>query len=140
MTDYSTLTDDELNRAVAERLGWRLADTNVPNLYAAIINPQGEQTGMLKLASDGVRHALVDGQRWPQYATSIDAAAALDFDDWKLIIRVDGEKLEITVLSGSTRLLPIIIEAHRKDFARTLAAAWLRYKDATVSLESVDKE
>lgn len=126
---YTDMTDAALNRRVAERLGWRLEATAFPNLYATVINPDGYRTGTVKLASDGISHALVDGKWWDSWATSIDAAAALDFGD--AIARVvvtlvkDGAKGEAhSAVNGR-----VIVDYFDPSESRMRTILWLMYKD-----------
>jgi hypothetical protein len=125
--DYAAMTDGELNREVAERLGYRAAETQ-PNhweLYypggVKAIQARDEQTLWTEATGVG---------RWnciPHYATDLNDVAALDFGVWIVTLVIHaGNDVEVELLTPAGKQV-YVLDA-REARARTIA--WLLYKDA----------
>lgn len=109
MTDYAALTDEQLNRAVAERQGYVRFEQfryNDWRMYDAM-------------------------DKWtlmPSWASSIDAAAALDFGG-RFVTIIYGNRKTVQVASPDG--LAAYIEQDTRPEARLRTEAWLAYMDAT---------
>lgn len=137
MTDYSTLTDAELNKLVAQRLGWREATLTddlfdehkhalVMRGWACLLRPDGTLYG-IDLDINKLWAYLFENEAFP--ATDLNAAAALDFGECVLSILVYPYNHVSLIVSRS---INDYVTSVRGDMglARAICEAWLRYRDA----------
>lgn len=110
MTDYSTLTDKQINLEVARRLGWKHRPDSEYDVF--YVTPSESIVSILDYA----------------WSTDLNAAAALDFGDAiiSIVIRRETVEIEVMLANGDT----LRTDYARERLARAISEAWLLYRDA----------
>ena len=138
MSDYSAMTDAQINRLVAERLGYtvRKGDT-YPNpwppkgrvvryWHVTIPGFEGEQTYSIAVDVDPWDW-LFDESICKQWATDNNAAAALDFGGHTVQIDLYPNSATAKVLRKDGGIMIYEVAAN---MARAISIAWLAFMDA----------
>ena len=132
ITPYEAMSDDELNHAVCEALGWRVtcerqdSDDGLSWWRVAICNPQGKLQAELWDASRFSRdEAIADAWRampYPDYARDLNAAWELRalMSDWA------------TSIGAQAPYSP-------QDAARSICCAFLLWRDKGEYARAVEK-
>lgn len=115
MSDYATMTDEQLNAEVARRRGQKVVHVDNDDLRR-FVNGRGWLWDFVELPNG-------ECEEIPQVATSIDAAAALDFGERRLSIHIEPTGLVLVAYDPVN-----YIRDTSESRARTIA--WLLYMDA----------
>lgn len=130
MTDYSALTDKELDKLVAERLGWRIEQLTVHAglSWHQVFTPDG--TPILRETAYGTKNAwpLYElDTTYPAYSTDANAALALI----KSIFRLEtGRAAGDRVIWRANAALDEAFWVTADTPARAIVLAWLAWQDA----------
>ena len=124
MSKYAEMTDDEMKKWTAARLGYRIVSdkdyTFVPPLTVYFMRgplPEGERLGMPEREPELVLQYAPD---WP---TSADAALPL-IADYNADIRLGGEGARVRLYALAT-----VFESVHPLLARAICEAWLAMTD-----------
>lgn len=121
MTDYSQMSDGELNRRVLMHLGYRAVNDSK---VWSIADPNGELMGAYR-----TEESAWNSQRHLEWATNLNAAAALDFGEHTLTITLEGNEARVNVSDPLAFTVADATLPHEK-LARAICEAWLMYGDA----------
>lgn len=126
MTDYADMTNEQINLVVAQRLGYTVAQRDE---WWHVIKPSGQKAG------SGYRQPEIAWKKWcaiERWTTDLNAAAALDFGEWELmIIRRSYMDNPVSVhVSGAPAGYSTTLEVQHTSEPRARTIAWLLYMDA----------
>lgn len=117
MSDYGKMTDDELRRVIAERLGW--TEIEEVSYWAEGYDFTAEQK---TLTGKRGMHSDIPVPDWPQ---SVDAALTLPLKPkqrWMVVQVVGGKTWYASIIDISAR-------AEAIEPARAICEAWLQMMD-----------
>jgi hypothetical protein len=150
MTNYETMTDDELRCEIAERLGWQMRDTTHAlgeqyrdrRYQVTLYDPSGNDRRHIDDYRDNCTPKGLMEQLWnltmceniiPNWAQDANAALTLIFAEKEAEIVIDEESIVFK---------PVYYHYHSEGYrqacrgewpqtiARALTIAWLRWQDA----------
>jgi hypothetical protein len=112
MTEYAELTNDEINREIAGRLGWMYLGWIGSRLYGVMPGPDMDSG-----------HRTV-----PNWAGSVDAALGLpvDYEENCVSLQKSPGQEWCHIIEGRRQYW----EGWNEDAARAISESWLRYDDA----------
>jgi len=133
--DYAALDDDALNRAIAERVGWRVvAGTDYGDEYGPcfnIVDPNGRIVAWDR-SETGVKNFWY-GNEVPRYSTDLNAAWTLLADSGQAVgveeyIGPDGISRAQAYVDDLARVYRAFSPLRKP--SRACCYAWLAYDDA----------
>jgi hypothetical protein len=135
---YSEMSNEELKRVIAERLGWKVeqwvdSDGNPVNTHSAT-SPDGKQARCCSIGEHTTYDDALRCETIPQWPTSTDAALGLLGANENLALAIDGNSVCAVVTDEPASKRNLDYECGASDYqgrvARTICLAWLAWSDA----------
>lgn len=129
---YADMSDEQLNRVVAERLGWGIKE--IPREgWCYVVPHNGKEVIMLRgfLSAERLEADPRMSEMLKKWASDNNAAAALDFGEYVLSIIVYGNRRTVQV--ANPERLAAYIEQDTRPEPRLRTEAWLMWRDAVNS-------